>query len=250
MRIIDSVAPVRILAAAAALSLPIAVAAPAATRASVPAPKASLRVSSSSPRQLAGVLLDASASTGSVATYTFHYGDGIVESSYSPLAMHGYAQTGVYRATVVVTDASGRQAASPPVTVRVRDGLPPVVSITSPRPGQRLRLRPAGALITGRATDAGGVRRVQLAIQLTGAVSSGNCVWYNGRRGLVASPCGAPYFFPAGFARGHWRFRINRHARIPSGTYVVRARATDRSGNVSHFYAVSLRTILPFELVR
>lgn len=240
------------LAIAAALSVP-ATLGPAASAVASPTapPTASLRVSNASPRQLVGVLLDASASTGAITTYTFNYGDGIVESSYQPLAMHGYRQTGTYRATVVVTDASGNRATSPAVTVRVRDGIPPVVSIASPRPGQRLRLRSGRALFTGLATDIGGsgVRRVQLAIQLvSGSRSRAGDAWYNGRRGLVASS--APYFFGASFRGGRWHFRINPHASIPSGTYVVRVRATDRSGNLSHFYAVSLRTILQFELVR
>lgn len=213
-----------------------------------------LRVSDRKPRQLQGVLFNASASPGDIAVYVFEYGDGVIEESYQPLASHGYRRMGTYHARVDVIDKAGHKATSARVTIRVRDGTPPVVRIDSPRPGQRLRLGAGGLLFTGRATDRNGVRRVDLAIQLVASARiiktpPGDCIWYDGRHSLVLTRCSTPYFFPAHFAGGHWRFRSNPRARLPRGRYTVRAVAIDHAGNVSHFFTVALRTILPFKLV-
>jgi hypothetical protein len=213
---------------------------------------ARLRVSERSPLQLHGVLLDASSSRGEIVQYLFRYGDGIVERSYSPLALHGYRNPGTYRATVTVLDPIGRRATSGAVKIRVRDGIPPVVRIDSPRSGQRLRLRTAGVVFRGGASDAHGVSRVELAIQLISPTrqfkTHGKCVWYDPRRVLVLSDCSVPVFFAVKYAHGRWRFRMSPNPALPAGTYVVRALAIDRAGNISHFYSIRLRTILPFRL--
>lgn len=223
-----------------------------ATTTTAQALTARLRVSDQRPLQLHGVLFDASSSRGVIAQYVFHYGDGIVDRSYSPLALHGYRNPGTYRATVTVVDAGGQQATSAAVRVRVRDGIPPVVRIDSPRADQHLRLGTAGVLFRGVASDAHGVSRVELAIQLISPPprfkTHGKCVWYDPRRVLVLSDCSAPSFFAAKYAHGRWRFRMNPNPALPARTYVVRALAIDRAGNISHFYSVHLRTILPFKL--
>ncbi len=198
------------------------------------------------------MLFDASSSRGDVAQYVFHYGDGIVDRSYQPRALHGYRKPGTYRATVTVVDPGGAQATSTAVKIRVRDGLPPVVRIDSPRPSQHVRLGKTGLPLRGVANDSGGVSRVDLAIQLVSPTrqfkTHGKCIWYDGRQFLVLSGCSAPFFFKAKFAHGRWSFRIPATATIPAGTYVVRVLAIDRAGNISHFYSVRLRTILPFRL--
>ena len=127
---------------------------------------ARLRVSNRSPLQLHGVLLDASSSRGDIAQYVFRYGDGIIERGFSPLALHGYRNPGTYRATVTVVDPAGQRATSATVKIRVRDGIPPVVRIDSPRAAHHARLGRAGFVFRGTASDAHGVSRVELAIQL------------------------------------------------------------------------------------
>jgi hypothetical protein len=216
---------------------------------------ARLRVSPHRALQLRGIMFDASKSTGPIVYYVFDYGDGVIETTTQPLMMHGYRKPGTYRATVSVIDASGNRATSWAVAIRVLDALPPTVTIASPRLGQHVVLHAGGVELKGTATDPNGVRSVQLAIELTNPprkikVPGGDCAWYDGKNYLVASACGSPYFFPAQYAGGRWHFTIPGKAQIPAGGYVVRVRATDRRGNVSSFYAVSLRTVIPFTLAR
>jgi hypothetical protein len=168
--------------------------------------------------------------------------------------MHGYRDMGTYNATVTVLDAQGHSATSTAVTVEVRDGTPPVVAIDSPQPNKRLRLGSGGVMLRGRATDTGtGVQRVQLAIQLVSSAQhfkTPGCIWFDGKTWLVVSSCASPRWFPAKFANGRWSFRMSSATRIPAGTYVVRVRAADYAGNVSYFYAIRLRTIVPFRFAR
>lgn len=229
---------------------------PASARAGVSAVaslSARLRVADRRPLQLHGVLLDASGSTGNITAYVFHFGDGVVEQSYQPLALHGYRTPGTYHASVVVIDAGGHQATSASVRIHVRDGIPPVVRIDVPAPNQRMRLGSSGLRLSGKVSDNVGVAKVQLAIQLVASrqhfQTHRACIWYDSHRFLLLSPCAAPYFFNAQVRHGRWAFRIDPAATIPKGTYVVRVRGIDRAGNISHFFAVSLRTILPFKLV-
>jgi hypothetical protein len=139
------------------------------------------------------------------------------------------------------------------VLIRVRDGLPPVVTIDAPRPDQRMHLGSSGLALSGTVRDNVAVATVQLAVQLVASrqhfTTHGACIWYDAHQYLLLSACASPYFFDAQVRHGRWTFRIGAQATIPKGTYVVRARAIDRAGNISHYYAVSLRTILPFTLV-
>jgi PKD domain len=231
---------------------PPALAAPVAPSAPM---QAKLSVSDTSPRQFRGVLFNASTSSGPIVTYVFSYGDGIVESTNQPLMMHGYQNIGTYNATVVVLDAQGHSAASAAVTVQVLDGTPPVVRIDSPRPNQKVRIGKRGLVFRGLAHDPDStIKRVQLAVQLVHSSqhfkTGGGCVWYDGKVGLSLSSCAAPRWFAARLSGDHWSFRMSAASRIPAGAYVIRVRAVDPADNTSDFYAIRLRTILPFRLAR
>jgi hypothetical protein len=245
--------------AAVGLSTP----APAATAISTQAPTTGvsggpltvkLKVSTQDALQFHGVLFQAEPSSGDIVLYGFSYGDGAVENSYQPDAMHAYSKPGTYHALVGVIDSANQAAVSMPVTIHVTDSVPPVVRIVRPTPGQHVRLRGAGVGFTGSASDADGVAKVQLAIQLVSSAqhfqTGGRCIWYDGKTWLVLAACSSPHFFTVRFAHGHWSFHMGSNVRIPAGSYVIRVRAIDRAGNISHYYAVPLRTILPFELAR
>ena len=83
-------------------------------------PKATLKVSASSGRAPFLVTLDASRSSdsdGTVASYTFTFGDGSSVTTSNPVLTHTYVLAGKYTASVVATDNSG--AGSNPVTANV-----------------------------------------------------------------------------------------------------------------------------------
>lgn len=231
--------------------------APAQAAAAAPSPplQAKLSVSDTNPREFRGVLFNASTSTGPIVTYVFNYGDGIVESTNQPLMMHAYQNIGTYDATVVVLDAQGHSAGSVGVLVQVLDGTPPVVKIASPRPSQKVRIGKGGLLFRGLAQDPdSGVARVQLAIQLVHSSlrinTGGLCIWYDGKVWLTLRNCASPRWFTAKLSGGRWSFRMSPASRIPAGSYVIRVRGVDPAGNTSAFYALRLRTILPFRLSR
>jgi hypothetical protein len=237
--------------------------APAATTVSTQAPTTGvsggpltvkLKVSTQHALQFHGVLFQAEPSSSDIVLYGFSYGDGAVEYSYQPAAMHAYSKPGTYHALVGVIDSGNHAAESASVTIHVTDGVPPVVRISRPSPGQHVRLGGAGIRFTGSASDADGVAKVQLAIQLVSSArhfqTGGRCIWYDGKTWLVLADCSSPHFFTVPFAHGHWSFHMGSNVRIPAGSYVIRVRAIDRVGNISHYYAIPLRTILPFELAR
>jgi hypothetical protein len=213
-----------------------------------------LVVSNLDPLQLRGVTLRVVSTLPTIVAYYFRFGDGDGEVTAVPLASHGYAKPGTYHATVAVAQRGGAVAVSKSVTIHVRYGLPPAVSITTPRPGEQMTLGSTGLVLAGHASAPDGIRRVQLAIQLISSnrryVTHGGCVWYDAKRGLVLTSCQNPYFFDAIAAHGGWHFHIPGSATIPAGVYVIRVRAVDRVGNESSAYTERQRTILPFTVRR
>jgi hypothetical protein len=173
------------------------------------------------------------------------------ETSSQPIAMHAYQRPGRFHVNVTVTDVHGVGTTSGSVTVKVRDGVPPVVRINSPRPNQRVHLS-RGIVISGSAADPGpgasGVRRVEIALQFL-SIGGPGCYWYDGQHSLVVRVCGSALFFRTSLKGKRWSFRLDPAVRFPSGFYAVRVRGIDRAGNVSNYYAVRLHTILGFELL-
>lgn len=213
-----------------------------------------LHVAQSRALQFHGVVMDAVPSNGGAVAYAFVFGDGTGQATYQPIAMHGYSKPGTYHARVGVVDSSGQGAVSAPVTIHVVDSIPPVVRINQPRPGQKLHLGKAGIGFSGSATDANGVTKVQVAIQLVSSrrhfKTAGGCIWYDGKSWLLLSGCSSPHYFTVPHAHGRWSYHMSRKVRIPAGSYEIQVRAIDAAGNISHYYAPSLHTILPFELTR
>ncbi len=194
---------------------------------------ATLRVADRTPLQMHGVLFDASRSSGQVVTYVFHFGDGSVQPSYQPLSLHGYKAPGIYHAWVEVINASGQRVSSGPVRIRVRDGIPPVVRIGVPRPGQRMHISSSGLVLSGTVKDNVAVAGVQLAVQLVASrqhfTTHGACIWYDSHQYLLLSACGAPYFFNAQVRHGAMELP-NRPRREDSQGHIRRARTSHRPG--------------------
>ena len=227
------------------------------------APTARVVVNPASPVQNQDVTLDASGSTdpeagvgGAITRYEWDFGDGSpLETTTGAVHSHRYAQIGTYNVTVRVTDNFGAVSAlSNAFAVNVRDGIPPQVRIVAPKSNQRFKLfrttkrKVAGRTVTikrrnqirfaGNATDAFGVRSVELSIRLvrqttTKAKSSqtGTCRYLNTSRNLIVGrKCSRPLFFPISLKEGLWAYRTKRTTRLRAGTYQATIRVTDNNG--------------------
>jgi PKD repeat protein len=216
-------------------------------------PKAALTVSDLHPRQRASVRFDASASRFAgdrIASFRFDFGDGTVETSYQGIALHAYANSGRYSASVTFTTAGG--LTSPPATadIQVRDGVAPVVSIGSPRQGQRFKKVPPSVLtLSGRAADATGLRRVEIALRYVSPAggAANACRWFNGKR-LVKGSCVKPVWLRAKLLDTRWTYAVRKPRSLPRGFYELRVRGTDVDDNISNVFSVPRKTILIFRL--
>ncbi len=218
-----------------------------------------LNVADRNPLQRHGVMFNASGSqlTGVSAdqlSYLFKFGDGITQSSFSPLALHAYAQPGHYVATVVVS-GGGLAATSAPVTLAVREWLPPTVTIVSPRQDATVRLRSRAVSLRGAAVDPVGVRSVRLSLAFIGRASSArasavSCYFFNGRRGLHRASCSAPEYFKAHVTGSRWSYKLSPGSQLPTGIYELRVQATDNAGNQTSAFRARLGNLIDFTLLR
>ena len=228
------------------------------------APTARLVVNPASPVQNQDITLDASGSTdpeagvgGAITRYEWDFGDGSpLETTTGPVHSHRYAQIGTYNVTVRVTDNFGAVSApSDAFAVNVRDGIPPQVRIVAPKNNQRFKLyrttkrRVGGRTVTtrrrnqirfaGNATDAFGVRSVELSIRLVRTPprrtatrsQTGTCRYLNPSRNIIVGRrCSRPLFFPISLREGLWAYRTKRNARLRAGDYQATLRVTDNNG--------------------
>ncbi|HYF25427.1 MAG TPA: PKD domain-containing protein [Baekduia sp.] len=221
-------------------------------------PLARLAVDPSTVRQEQVVTFDASRSVdpeqtygGGLAQYRFEFGDGTSETSTSPKVQHAYKDVGSYQARVTVTDQAGATAASAPVTVQVADGVVPAVKVLQPSDGQRFnrfttrKVRIKGSKRTrtvkrttlirfqGTASDASGLDRVELTIQL-GDASGTRCRYLDPKKGvIVSSRCSAPVSFRVALRDGIWAYRTKSSTKLRTGVYRVTATAFDKTGNTA-----------------
>jgi hypothetical protein len=212
-----------------------------------------LTVSDRRPRQRASVRFDASGSKlpgDSIASFRFDFGDGTVETSYQGIALHAYGNAGRYSMSVTFTTVGG--FTSPPATadIDVRDGVAPVVSVGSPRQGERIKSVPKGALtLKGRASDKTGLRRVEVALRYVSPArgAANRCKWFNGKK-LVNGSCARPVWLGARSAGSNWTYAVRKPRGLAKGFYELRVRGTDTDDNVSSVFSVARKTILIFRL--
>jgi PKD domain len=154
-----------------------------------------------------------------VTDYQWDFGDGATGSGSS--IQHAYSSAGTFTSTVQARDRFGQL--SGPVTVDVvvsaaspagggagspgtggigslpgmgggsggPDLSPPSLSITTPRPAQRLKRGRRAPVSRGRTSDDTGVRTVELALRRF--EPRGRCRWYDSRRrAFVLGACAVP----------------------------------------------------------
>jgi hypothetical protein len=112
-------------------------------------PTAVLTADTTTPRQNQVVTFSAlqskdpeAAVGGGLVAYQWIFGDGSApQTTTTPTVGHRYAKLGTFNATLIVLDSQGggSQPAAP-LQIVVHDGVAPVVSIVTPKAGERLRV--------------------------------------------------------------------------------------------------------------
>src|SRR3989442_2936844 len=112
---------------------------------------------------------DGSSSTDNVgiASYTWTFMDGSMQTLSGITASYVFATPGTYSVTLTVRDADGN-VGTDTVTVTVRDVTPPAVTVSSPSDGASV---PGSTVIVASATDNLAVVRVEFLVD---GVSVGN----------------------------------------------------------------------------
>lgn len=212
-------------------------------------PTARLEVTPNPIRQDKEATLDASKSVdpeqahgGGIAQYVWDFGDGTTETTTTPTVKHVFKAVGTFDARVTVTDPAGLSATSPVVAVRVLDGVKPEVTITEPKNGKRFnrvtRKRVGGRTRTtvnrirfaGTASDAQGIRRVDVNFQLGGR-SGVNCKFLDVKRGrIITRRCSAPPYYRVAIRGDKWAYRSKATTKFGLGLYKLTVAATDNSG--------------------
>src|SRR2546425_2546292 len=115
------------------------------------------------------VTFDGSASTDNVgiASYTWTFMDGTMQTLQGATASYVFATPGTYIVTLTVRDADGN-VGTDTVTVTVRDVTPPAVTVSSPSDGASV---PGSTVIVASPTDNLAVVRVEFLVD---GVSVGN----------------------------------------------------------------------------
>ncbi len=227
-------------------------------------PVAAIAVSSGAVRQGRAVTFDGSKSTdpdaaagGGIVAYGWSFGDGQRAATTSPNVDHVYAQIGTYTATLTVVDRQSGVSRAATVLVTVTDGVPPTVTVTSPKRNKRLSIfkrkvtlkrvstrtgtrfvrhvRRVRATVTfkGAAADDRGLGRVVLLLRNTRKSTGGRCLWFDGKTAFKARSCALPTALVAKLSAGKWSYKMPSKMKLKSGSYELTAIAVDASGLAS-----------------
>jgi PKD repeat protein len=182
------------------------------------------------------------ANAGDVLTYGFDFGDGTAKvTSPSPAVQHIFAKPGTYNVQAAVVDSLGVPSNVLAQSVTVLDGQAPSVRIT----GAKLLVKRHELRVRGGVGDPSGIAKVEISL-----TRSAGCRHYTGS-GFVRTDkasCTANRKWIAAQLIGGTRFEIttNPDVKIPKGKYVLRARATDKAGNVNVKFSAKAGTLVKF----
>jgi hypothetical protein len=252
-------------------------------------PTASLVVKTPTPRSSQVTTFDASASTdregaagGGITEYRWNFGDGTTATTTTPTVDHTYNAEGAVAVQLIVVDRQG--GVSPPavVGVKIADGRPPVVVITTPRANRTFGLTTTTTKIVtkggvktkvktrkrarigfgGTAKDPSGVSAVFISLQRLAKATttakksakssaakkkSTNCTWLDPRRGLVVRNCRKPILIKARVRGGKWAYILAKKIVLSAGSYRVSAYGTDGTGAFGNS-APTRRRVVRFKL--
>jgi PKD domain/Bacterial Ig domain len=175
-----------------------------------------------------------------IAEYRWDFGDGATAATGLAQVTHSYPNVGTFEVKLVAVDLHGFTSEVRSLTVSVATerslkGDRPQISIKTPKSGARIS-RARRLVITGRASDADGIRRVQIALRLvkrsTASAAAKRCLFVSGTR-LTRRSCGQAPLLRATLDGNTWRYRAPRGLHLPPGLYIARVRATDKRGVAS-----------------
>ena len=253
-------------------------------------PTANVVVKTPIPRSAQVTTFDASASTdregafgGGISEYRWNFGDGTTATTSTPTVDHVYNAEGAVAVQLIVVDRQG--GVSPPavVGVKIADGRPPSVVITTPRANRTFGLTTTttkavtkGGVKTkvktrkrarigfgGTAKDPSGVKAVYISLQrLAKATTSAkksaarasaakkkatNCTWLDPHRGLVVRNCRKPILIKAKVRGSKWAYILAKKIQLSAGSYRVSAYGTDGTGAFGNS-APARRRVVRFKL--
>jgi PKD repeat protein len=204
-----------------------------------------IKIDPASPKsgQIATISMEAKdPNAGEVLTYGFDYGDGTAPAtSPSPAVQHIFPKPGTYTVSVVAVDSLGVPSNVLTQSVTVVDGVAPRIKITS----RKLLVKRHELRVRGNVNDPAGVAKVEISL-----TRSAGCRHYTGTgfaRNSKAD-CTKNRQWVEAQLIGGTRFEIttNPDVKIPKGKYVLRARATDKAGNVNVKFSAKAGTLVKF----
>jgi hypothetical protein len=255
-------------------------------------PTAVLAVRTPNPRSTQVTTFDGSESTdregaigGGIVEYRWNFGDGSTATTTTPTVDHTYNGVGGVAVQLVVVDRQGGVSAPAVAGVKVTDGTPPQVIITSPRANRTFPLmRTTTKTVTrkgvkrkvrtrsrarigfgGTAKDPSGVTTVFVTLQRLakapakkksskrGAKASAaqakpkTCTWLDAKQGFVDRACDKPILVKAKVRRGKWAYIVPKKVRFGAGNYRVSAYGTDGAGAFGNV-APKNRRVIRFQL--
>lgn len=204
---------------------------------------------------------------GGIAKYKWNFGDGQTAETTTPTTTHTYTTIGTYNPNLTVVDINGNPS-SPfnGAAVKVTDGTPPEVKITTPKAGatlsifkttkKKVKVKVKGKTVTrtktvktrnrfdfrGTASDASGVASVEIALRrvsLGARSAAATCVFLSGSS-FVSRSCDKSFFPVRVDSQGFWAYRTKSTLKLRPGRYELSARATDKNGVVSTPVKISL----------
>lgn len=181
--------------------------------------------------------------------YSVDWGDGTKrDSTASNVIQHVYEKPGTYTVTMVTADKSFAFSEAKTQTVTLTDGTPPQLQVTTPKQGARVSLnpkrrKPRRLEIKGVDADASGIKQIEVALTKVGS----KCRQYAGRR-FARAACDKYVFLKATLSGNGFRLTTRRGLRVRKGTYEIRARATDLSGNATSTFDKATKTLVRFKV--
>jgi hypothetical protein len=187
---------------------------------------------------------------------------------------HVYKAEGAVAVQLVVVDRQGGVSAPALVGVKIGDGTPPVVVITSPPANRTFPLtttttktvtktkvktrRRARIGFGGTAKDPSGVTAVYVSLQrlakaTTTAKTSAaktkptTCTWLDPKQGLVVRDCRKPILLKARVRSSKWAYILAKKIQLGAGSYRVSAYGTDGTGAFGNS-APTRRRVVRFKL--